>query len=97
MQQKLRLVKNNCQPFLIRFNGRMKAAAVARILVLALIVLTGIQVKAADLGTTNQNPAVEKNLETYGWMLAQEKKVAGLDASEPEIQSFIDGFTAGNP
>ncbi len=73
----------------------MKATAGAGILVWALIFTIGLQVKAADLGTTNQNPGDEKILETYGWMVAQEKKVAGLDATEPEIKSFTDGFLAG--
>ncbi|HEY4416042.1 MAG TPA: FKBP-type peptidyl-prolyl cis-trans isomerase [Verrucomicrobiae bacterium] len=73
----------------------MKTTAGIMTLVLTLLFSPSVQVKGTDLAATNQNSEDTKILETYGWMLAQEKKVAGLDASEMEIKIFTDGFLAG--
>jgi FKBP-type peptidyl-prolyl cis-trans isomerase len=50
---------------------------------------------AGDFAAAGQDLAGLKTVETYGWMMAQEKKVAGIEISESEIKLFQDGFLAG--
>src|SRR5262245_28323872 len=47
-----------------------------------------------EAGATRQI-ADQRILEAWGWRLAGEQNVAGIEITRPEIQLFLDGFTAG--
>ena len=38
---------------------------------------------------------ISKSIETWGWIIAQEHKVAGIEIKETEIRDFLKGFSAG--
>ncbi len=74
----------------------MKLLMPATALALVLIGCTGIDVKAADPATNNEASADGKTFEAYGWMLVQEKNLAGIDFNAPERELFLAGFLAGS-
>ena len=61
----------------------------------ASLFLCAVSSRGAGMSATHEPFTDGKILEAYGWTLAQERKIAGLEANDAEIKLFTDGFQSG--